>query len=1009
MGQPSEDDALHQAIARSRGALWAAQRNDGSWDERSDVGPASTANVLVALHHVELLPADDLRQGASWLRSKQLRDGSFRPYPFARHGNLSTTAQCWAALSLSDTPEDRAAAAKAKAYVESHGGLTLVLDEMRTGDVSAIFLALAGLLDPERLPAPPATWAFFDPIVDRLSERFHFGIITGALQLTMIARQLRGDFRRRSFYERRLGRRVVELMSVFQNLDGSWNSNTVQTAIAVPALVAAGLPTNHDRVQRAVKWLLSRRVEDPRGVWFDVFSSDIWSTAFTLRALMLSGTRADDPRVVRGVEWLLDAQLDVPMPIYNQRSPGALRTGGWPFQTGNETMADCDDGGIVLSVFGLAMDDGGLPESTRKRIRSSVRWARQWLAGMQNPDGGWSAFVWNLPGERPRGTLYVKPIDLPPDSIAKAAKAVVNPPPELGDPSTEDLTARVLHGLGSMGATPSDPLVANGIRFLRAQQTEFGAWWGRWVCNYLASTAYVLGALARVGEDPREAYVERAIAWTLKNQNTDGGWGEVTESYADPTRAGRGPSTAPLTALVVQGLTEIGQGEHPAVRRAVAYLVRRQRPDGTWPNDDYVATNIPPQGFYVYDGAARHMPLEALARYAYHHAPAPAPAPHLGRWTSDVLDPMRQVVDPPADEVVHAIYGADHGGAGDIAKINALLATILDNDDPIPPGLPAEAQAFFEQTSALPDWAEPAKIARAQQIFADFGVFVTFGLFCSSLPQAYCAAHGAQVLTKTGAMLERVRQRIFETAQFLFDVLDEGSLAPGGRGIRTAQRVRLMHAAVRCLIRHRVGSDWDAAKLGEPINQEDLAGTLMTFSVVTYEAAKRLGVSLTEQDGDAWVHHWTVVGHLMGIREELLPKDLADGQKLMAAIRERQWAPSGAGQQLAAALVDMMQELFTRDIDAVDGLTPTLVRYLAGDRCADMLGLPESDWTELLVRALERATDAIDDDDRETWLEHQLGAIAGASMRWITEVERGHKSASFRIPESLRQTVVPNT
>lgn len=1010
MGDRTHDEDLHEAIARSRGALWAAQRSDGSWDERSDVGPASTANVLVALHHVGLLPRDDLRRGAAWLRSKQLRDGSFRPYPYARHGNLSTTAQCWAALSLGDAPEDRAAAAKAQAYVMSHGGLDLVVDEMRTGDVAAIFLALAGLLEPERLPAPPLTWAFFDTVVDELAKRFHFGIITGALQLSMISHALRGDFEWRSPYQKRLGRRVVELMSVFQNRDGSWNSNTVQTAIAVPALVAAGLPTDHDRVQRAAKWLLSRRVEDPRGVWFDVFSSNIWSTAFTVRALMLSGTGADDPRVVRAVEWLLDAQLDVPMPRYNQRREGALRTGGWPFQTGNETMADCDDGGIVLSVFGLAMKDGGLPEATQRRITASVRRARQWLAGMQNPDGGWSAFVWSLPGHHPDRTLYDKPIDLPPDSIAKAFRALAHPPAELGDPSTEDLTARVLHGLGSMGATTQDPLVANGVAFLRDRQTEHGAWWGRWVCNYLASTAYVLGALARVGEDPREAYVERAIAWTLKNQNSDGGWGEVTESYSDPSRAGRGPSTAPLTALVVQGLTEIGEGDRPAVRRAVDYLVRRQRADGTWPNDDYVATNIPPAGFYVYDGAARHMPLEALARFAHRHAPTPpAPMPHLGRWTSDVLDPMRQQIDPVADAVVHAIYGADHAGAGDVSKVNDLLAKIFENDDPIPADLPDEAKAFFAETSALPDWAEPAKIERAQEIFADFGVYVTFGLFCSSLPQSYCAAHGAQVLTKTGAMLDRVRQRIFETAQFLFDVLDEGSLDPDGRGVRSAQRVRLMHAAVRCLIRHRVGSDWDAAQLGEPINQEDLAGTLMTFSVVTYEAARRLGVDLDETDGDAWVHHWTVVGHLMGIRPELLPTSLRDGQRLMAAIRERQWAPSEQGQQLAAALIGLMQELFTRDVDAFDGLTPTLIRYLAGDRCADLLGVAESDWTELVVRAFELATDVIDVDDRETWLEKQLGEIAGLTMRWITEVERGHKSASFRIPASLRETVVPNT
>ena len=56
---------------------------------------------------------------------------------------------------------------------------------------------------------------------------------------------------------------------------------------------------------------------------------------------------------------------------------------------------------------------------------------------------------------------------------------------------------------------------------------------------------------------------------------------------------------------------------------------------------------------------------------------------------------------------------------------------------------------------------------------------------------------------ETGALLDRVRQRIFETAQFLFDVLDEESLGEKGRGVRSAQRVRLMHAAIRRLVHHQ--------------------------------------------------------------------------------------------------------------------------------------------------------------------------------------------------------------
>jgi hypothetical protein len=188
-----------------------------------------------------------------------------------------------------------------------------------------------------------------------------------------------------------------------------------------------------------------------------------------------------------------------------------------------------------------------------------------------------------------------------------------------------------------------------------------------------------------------------------------------------------------------------------------------------------------------------------------------------------------------------------------------------------------------------------------------------------------------------------------------------------------------------------------------------MAGTLMTFSAVTFDAAKRLGVTLERADGDAWIHHWGVVGHLMGIEDALIPHDLADAELLMESIRERQWAPSQHSHQLASALVDTMQEFFTREVDVLDGLTPSLVRHLAGDRCADVLRLPPADWTQLLIASFTALTEIVDDGDRDTLLERGLGAIAGSSMRWITDVERAGKNASFRVPASLRRAVIGGT
>ena len=80
--------------------------------------------------------------------------------------------------------------------------------------------------------------------------------------------------------------------------------------------------------------------------------------------------------------------------------------------------------------------------------------------------------------------------------------ALAHPLPEYGDPSLEGVTGRVLWGLGRSGVGVSDPAVVRAIAFLRDQQCESGAWWGRWKACYLAETATILLGLAAVGEPP---------------------------------------------------------------------------------------------------------------------------------------------------------------------------------------------------------------------------------------------------------------------------------------------------------------------------------------------------------------------------------------------------------------------------------------------------------------------------------------------------------------------------
>ncbi len=71
------------------------------------------------------------------------------------------------------------------------------------------------------------------------------------------------------------------------------------------------------------------------------------------------------------------------------------------------------------------------------------------------------------------------------------------------------------------------------------------------------------------------------------------------------------------------------------------------------------------------------------------------------------------------------------------------------------------------------------------------------------------------------------------------------------------------------------------APLGLPINQEDLTYTLLTFGLMIPEGLKKWGCPLDQDDCDAFLHTWLVVGSIMGIRNDLMPETYAQAQEFL--------------------------------------------------------------------------------------------------------------------------------
>jgi hypothetical protein len=367
--------------------------------------------------------------------------------------------------------------------------------------------------------------------------------------------------------------------------------------------------------------------------------------------------------------------------------------------------------------------------------------------------------------------------------------------------------------------------------------------------------------------------------------------------------------------------------------------------------------------------------------------------------TDAILDAARMRGDALADATVAAVFKA-----GDTAAVARLLGALM-RDDQKPGELPPPVLDYLQQTSAiaLQSLGEdgPESVAAGERVFAEHGPEVMMLLCCYSLPSSYAAKKGVQVLHRTAYLAKRPNRRLFETAQFIVDVLSPGGLGRRGRGVRTAQKVRLMHAAIRHLILTDTAAPWDVKELGVPINQEDLLGTLMTFTWLILDGLARLGVKLTPPEQQAYLDTWLAVGRLMGAEPELLPRTVAEATATTALIERRQVAESPEGREMTAALLGMMQTNMPHPFKSMPGC---LIREFMPSNVATFLGIPSHPLREELIRLADKALRPL---ERFIDFEKKRHALVRTFsihlLRWMIRIELDGQPARFAIPDALQE------
>jgi hypothetical protein len=316
----------------------------------------------------------------------------------------------------------------------------------------------------------------------------------------------------------------------------------------------------------------------------------------------------------------------------------------------------------------------------------------------------------------------------------------------------------------------------------------------------------------------------------------------------------------------------------------------------------------------------------------------------------------------------------------------------------LPAGLPGVAREYLRATATPPDWVDWAEMEKARLFFIDNNVHISTALSFASMPACYVVPHVARLLSATHG-LSYPSKRMAETGQFTVYLMRPDAFEAGGRFLPAAQKVRLLHAAIRHHLKRE--NRWDTGTLGVPICQEDMIGGQMFFSLTVLDSLHRLGIHMSEEGADAYFYAWRVVGAILGVDQDAVPRTLEEARQFLDLYMLRHMGPSEEGAHLTRQLIDLYEEVVPGTL--FDPVVSALIRYLVGDTCADWLDVPRTPW-DTFVKAAPHLLGVLETiEDRSplgAWALDRLGHLTTALE--LSSLTRG-RVMHYAIPEQLKK------
>ena len=308
--------------------------------------------------------------------------------------------------------------------------------------------------------------------------------------------------------------------------------------------------------------------------------------------------------------------------------------------------------------------------------------------------------------------------------------------------------------------------------------------------------------------------------------------------------------------------------------------------------------------------------------------------------TGSGVDPA-WVWDDEIDQIMAALIDR-----GQTAATNAAMRRWENNGDTVPKELPADLRDWLVRKTRLPDWADRKLLLRSAEVarVLDTHFFILYGVGGGIMSTVIPREAKSVYWSKGGADMQ---DRAAKTFSFGYDLAELRGFEPEGQFLVTANKTRIVHAAVRHLLPQ--SPHWKAvAEESIPISNADILVTFHSTGTFAHKKLKEWGFLKNKDDDYAFLHSWQVALNQLGVRDEYIPATWAEAEAQSAQVLTPILAPTLEGKALAEDLLSLTAQI---DFGLTRGLLNEFARFLLGNQVGDWLDLKRDYAAAALLRA----------------------------------------------------------